>query len=245
MEVKPYKHLTESKKNQVASMFNAIAGKYDFLNHFLSLGIDKYWRKKTIELLKISHPRIILDLATGTGDLAIAAVKLNPEKIIGVDLSEGMLLIGKSKIEKLHLQELIILQKGDSENLIFPDNSFDAVTIAFGVRNFENIESGLKEINRVLKPDGTLVILEFSMPRKFPVKQLYHNYFKIILPLIGKLISKDSSAYTYLYQSVQAFPDQDNFSTLLTQCGFKKVKYKSLTFGIVNIFQAEKSIQKG
>ncbi|MDH5382258.1 MAG: bifunctional demethylmenaquinone methyltransferase/2-methoxy-6-polyprenyl-1,4-benzoquinol methylase UbiE, partial [Cyclobacteriaceae bacterium] len=196
MAVVPYKEEKKSKKEQVAHMFDNISGKYDFLNHFLSLGIDIRWRKKAIKFLKNDHPKQILDVATGTGDFAIETLKLNPEKVVGVDISEGMLAVGREKIKKKGLENKIELLSGDSENLPFKDNTFDAVTVAFGVRNFENLELGLAEINRVLKPNGKLVVLEFSKPTKFPFKQLYNFYFKFILPKIGNTISKDRSAYT-------------------------------------------------
>jgi len=189
----PYKNSTDSKKNQVADMFNNIAKKYDFLNHFLSLGIDKLWRNKVVSILKIYQPKTILDIATGTGDLAITALKLNPEKITGIDISTGMLEIGKEKIRKKGLGNSIELLEGDSEDIQFPDQSFDAAIVAFGVRNFENLQKGLLEIHRVLKPGSPFIVLEFSKPGKFPTKQVYNIYFKNILPIIGKLFSKDNS----------------------------------------------------
>ncbi|HEY9178018.1 MAG TPA: bifunctional demethylmenaquinone methyltransferase/2-methoxy-6-polyprenyl-1,4-benzoquinol methylase UbiE, partial [Flavipsychrobacter sp.] len=191
-----------SKKEQVADMFNNIAGKYDFLNHFLSLGIDKGWRKKAIAEIAKVQPKTILDVATGTGDLAIAASKLNPEKIVGIDIAAQMLDVGRQKLKEKGLSELISMQVGDSEALPFADNSFDAITCAYGVRNFEHLEAGLKEMCRVLRPGGKLAILEFSHPKKFPVKQGYQFYFKYILPTLGKLVSRHSTAYSYLPESV-------------------------------------------
>ena len=238
--VTPYKDIELTKKEQVALMFNNIAGHYDFLNHFLSLGIDILWRKKAIRLLKDVRPKQLLDIATGTGDFALEAMSLNPEKITGVDVSEGMLALGKEKIKKRNLQNKIELILGDSENLPFEDNTFDAITVAFGVRNFENLEKGLSDMQRVLKPDGTVVILEFSKPKKFPVKQLYNFYFKNILPLMGKIISKDNSAYAYLPESVNAFPDGDNFLLILKSTGFKDVQYISLTLGVAVIYTGKK-----
>ena len=240
MEVIPYKNKEASKKNQVARMFDSISGKYDFLNHFLSFGIDIIWRRKAIDLLVDYKPKYILDIATGTGDLAIAALKLNPEKIIGVDISEGMLEIGRKKIAAKNYEDLIDLQYGDSENLPFADNNFDAVTVAFGVRNFQNLEQGVSEIYRVLKRSGKVVILEFSTPKVFPVKNLYHFYFNTVLPKIGRFVSKDRSAYTYLPESVNAFPDGENFADVLRKCGFNEVSWKHLTFGISTLYAAQK-----
>jgi len=229
-----------NKKAQVADMFDNIAGKYDFLNHFLSMGIDKGWRKKAIREIATVKPKTILDIATGTGDLAIAANKLQPQKIIGIDISEGMLEIGKKKITALQLNDVITLQKGDSENLEFADNSFDAITCAYGVRNFENLTAGLKEMYRVLKPGGKVAILEFSHPKKFPVKQIYEFYFRYILPTLGKMVSKHSTAYSYLPESVKAFPEGRRFVEILNECGFKDANARALTFGITTLYNAEK-----
>lgn len=238
--VTPYKISKDSKKEQVATMFNNIAPKYDFLNHFLSLGIDILWRKKAINQLRSLAPKIILDIATGTGDFAIEALSLSPEKVIGIDISEGMLQIGREKMIQKNLSAIIDLQKGDSENLKFENQFFDASIVAFGVRNFENLEKGLSEICRVIKPGGKLVVLEFSKPRNFPVKQFYSFYSAQILPRIGRLFSKDKSAYTYLPESVAAFPDGEDFLTILKKCGFAEAKAISLTFGIASIYVAQK-----
>lgn len=235
-EVVPYKENQATKKEQVAEMFNNISPKYDFLNHFLSAGIDILWRKKAIKLLKAHQPKLILDVATGTGDFAIEALALKPEKVVGVDISSGMLEIGKQKMIKKGLDKKIEMVLGDSEGLPFEDNKFDAIIVAFGVRNFENLEKGLADMNRVLKPGGKVVILEFSKPRKFPVKQLYNFYFKYILPKLGRLVSKDSRAYTYLPESVGAFPDGEKFLNVLEGTGFKKTTWKALTFGISSIY---------
>lgn len=240
MTVIPYKEQTSGKKEQVATMFNNISKKYDFLNHFLSLGIDILWRKKAIKLLKELQPKIILDIATGTGDFAIEALSLNPTKIIGIDISEGMLAVGKEKIKSKGLDNIIELQLGDSENLSFDDNYFDAYTVGFGVRNFEHLEKGLAEMLRVLKPNGRAVILEFSKPKAFPVKQLYNFYFNHILPTIGNLISKDNAAYTYLPESVNAFPEGDEFVNILNKVGYKNVQVIPLMFGISSIYTATK-----
>lgn len=229
-----------SKKEQVADMFNNIAGQYDFLNHFLSLGIDKGWRKKAIAEIGKIKPKAILDVATGTGDLAIAASKLQPEKIVGVDIADQMLAIGRKKIQDLDLANTITLQNGDSESMPFGINSFDAVTCAYGVRNFQNLEAGLKEMSRVMRPGGKLAILEFSHPKSFPIKQLYQFYFKYILPTLGKIISKHSTAYTYLPESVMAFPEGKIFCQALERCGFKDAKARPLTFGITTLYTATK-----
>lgn len=236
MTVLPYKEKKTAKKEQVAEMFNNISGKYDFLNHFLSLGIDILWRKKAIKLLKKDQPKLILDIATGTGDFAIEALALNPDKVIGVDISEGMLEMGRKKMKKKGLDDKIELQLGDSEGLLFEDNKFDAIIVSFGVRNFENLEKGLGDMLRVLKKGGKVVILEFSRPAKFPFKQIYNFYFRSILPKIGKLISKDSAAYTYLPESVNAFPDGQNFLDVLEKVGFKNTECKPLTFGVSSIY---------
>ena len=240
-KVVPYKYSEEGKKKQVAEMFDKIAPKYDFLNHFLSLNIDKIWRKKSIKLLQNSKPELILDVAAGTGDFALEVYKqLKPRKIIGIDISEGMLKAGEEKIRKKGLSNIITFETGDSEELKFSDNFFDAVTVAFGVRNFEHLKIGLKEMYRVLKPSGNLVILEFSQPEKFPVKQFYGFYSKNILPFFGKLFSKDKSAYTYLPESVNAFPYGEKFVNILQETGFSFVKSKSFAFGISTVYYATK-----
>jgi demethylmenaquinone methyltransferase/2-methoxy-6-polyprenyl-1,4-benzoquinol methylase len=236
MTVLPYKNKETGKKQQVADMFDNISHKYDFLNHFLSLGIDIRWRKKAIKLLKDLQPKQILDIATGTGDFAIESLKLNPEHVTGVDISEGMLKVGREKLKKRKLDDRITLTSGDSENLPFEDNKFDAIIVAFGVRNFENLEKGLSEMFRVLRPGGKVVVLEFSKPKSFPFKQLYNFYFKNILPTLGKTISKDNAAYTYLPESVKSFPDGKDFTTILDKLGFKDTVCKPLTFGISSIY---------
>lgn len=240
MTVIPYKEKSEGKKEQVATMFNNISKKYDFLNHFLSMGIDILWRKKAIRMLKESQPKQMLDIATGTGDFAIEALKLNPTKVTGVDISEGMLAVGKEKIKKKGLENVISLELGDSENLRFDDNFFDAYTVGFGVRNFENLEKGLSEMLRVLKPNGTAIILEFSKPKAFPIKQIYNFYFNKMLPGIGKLVSKDNAAYTYLPESVDAFPDGEDFTKILKKLGYKNPQITTLMFGIASIYKANK-----
>jgi demethylmenaquinone methyltransferase / 2-methoxy-6-polyprenyl-1,4-benzoquinol methylase len=241
MTVLPYNSSKEEgKKQQVASMFNNISHKYDLLNHLLSAGIDITWRKKAIGMLKKEHPKLILDIATGTGDFAIEALSLKPEKVIGVDISEGMLKVGKDKITKAGLSSQIELMAGDSENLQFSSNNFDAVIVAFGVRNFEDLERGLQEMHRVLKKGGTVVILEFSKPEKFPVKNFYNFYFRFILPLVGKLVSKDKAAYTYLPESVQNFPYGKEFLKILEKTGFHSSQCIKLTFGISSIYIAKK-----
>lgn len=229
-----------NKKAQVAEMFDNIASKYDFLNHFLSMGIDKGWRRKAIREVAEVKPATILDVATGTGDLAIAAVSTGPKNIIGVDISEGMLEVGRKKITEHGLQDRIVLQYGDSEHLPFETGSFDVVMCAYGVRNFENLEAGLKEMHRVIRPGGKVVILEFSHPRQFPVRQIYQFYFRYILPTLGKLVSKHSSAYTYLPESVRAFPEGSVFCATLERCGFQIPKARQLTFGITTLYTAYK-----
>lgn len=238
--VVPYKEQSNTKKEQVADMFDNISPKYDFLNRILSFGIDIYWRKFAINKLAEVKPKYILDIATGTADLAMEASKLKPESIIGVDISEGMLSFGRKKIKARHLDKLITLQYGDAENLPFEENSFDGITVAFGVRNFENLEKGLTDIARVLKPNGRLVILEFSQPKAFPIKQLYGFYNKAILPAVGKLVSKDASAYTYLPESVAAFPYGEGLISIMKKCGFKNCEHFPLTFGIATVYIAAK-----
>lgn len=237
----PYKNSDKNKKEQIETMFNNIAHKYDFLNHTLSLGIDTIWRKKAVKELQNIQPKQILDIATGTGDFAItAAKKLNPTTIIGVDISEKMMELGRIKVAKKQLDSIISFEYGDCEKLRFEDNSFDATLTGFGVRNFENLHKGLCEIHRILKPGGKAVILEFSMPEKFPIKQLYIGYFKYILPSIGKIFSKDSWAYTYLPNSVQAFPYGEAFVTETKKAGFTHTNYKTLAFGITTLYICEK-----
>lgn len=241
MSVVPYKDSNDSKKEQVAEMFDSISGKYDFLNRLLSGGVDIYWRKKALGMIKTRKNDLVLDIATGTGDLAIEANKiLKVNKIIGVDISEGMLNVGKEKIKKLGLTDKIELQMGDSEKLLFGDNTFDTVIVSFGVRNFENLLKGLTDMCRVLKPGGTCLVVEFSKPVSFPFKQFYWFYSTKILPIIGKLVSKDSSAYSYLPESVKAFPDGKAFLDVFEQAGFKETSVKTLTFGICSIYLGRK-----
>jgi demethylmenaquinone methyltransferase/2-methoxy-6-polyprenyl-1,4-benzoquinol methylase len=238
--VVPYKDQSKSKKEQVANMFNTISPQYDFLNHLLSGGIDIIWRKKAIKLLQNKGIKTMLDIATGTGDFAIEALKINPEKIVGVDISEGMLSFGQEKIKKMGLEKTIQLQKGDSEKLPFSDNSFDAVIVSFGVRNFENLQKGLTDMFRVTKPGGYCLILEFSNPRKFPMKQLYTFYSKYCLPFLGKIISKDPSAYTYLPESVKAFPDGPEFIQIFKSVGYSETNWIPMTGGICSIYIGQK-----
>jgi len=240
MTVVPYKKHSGSKKEQVAQMFDKISKRYDFLNHFLSLGIDISWRKKAIKLLESESPKHILDIATGTADFALEAMRLDPEKITGVDISPGMLEIGRKKISARGLGNKIELLLGDSEKLLFNDNNFDAVIVSFGVRNFENLGKGLKEMYRVLKPGATAVILEFSKPQRFPFKQVYQWYFINVLPRIGRFFSKDQSAYQYLPESVQEFPCGQEFLKELEQAGFNNCLCKPLTFGVSSIYLAKK-----
>jgi demethylmenaquinone methyltransferase/2-methoxy-6-polyprenyl-1,4-benzoquinol methylase len=239
--VVPYKGSGESKKKQVENMFDKIAFRYDFLNSFLSAGIDVSWRKKAIRELVSLQPKNILDVATGTGDFAITSYTiLKPEKITGIDISERMMEVGRKKILKLGLEKHIQLLNGDSEAIFFKDGSFDAVTVAFGVRNFENLEKGLSEIYRVLKPGGKLVVLEFSKPSLPVVKNLYHFYMKFVTPNVGKLISKNNDAYQYLNDSVQQFPERETFIHILNQSGYRHSFYKTLSLGICTIYCGEK-----
>lgn len=230
------KNNQEGKKVKVEKMFNDIAPKYDFLNHFLSMGIDIIWRRILRKTLAPHKPKKILDVATGTGDLAVELTKLKPEQIIGVDIAEQMLNVGKTKIKAKNLDNIISLQVGDSEKLDFKDNTFDAVTVAFGVRNYENLNKGLTDMNRVLKKGGMVAILEFSKPSKFPFKNLYNFYFKHILPLFGKMVSKHNSAYTYLPESVQAFAEGEEFLAEMKKAGYSKCKQRRLTFGIATLY---------
>lgn len=240
MEVKPNPQDSKNKKAQVEEMFDQISGRYDFLNRFLSVGIDIIWRRKAIDELQQLKPQMLLDVAAGTGDFSIEALRLKPKKIIGFDLSEGMLKVFDKKIAEKKLGSIIETIKGDSEKMPFEDNSFDAVTVAFGVRNFENLSQGLSEIYRVLKPGGKLVVLEFSKPSKFPVKQFYNFYFKYILPFWGRLIAKHKTAYSYLPASVQAFPEGKSFLAYLEHCHYKNYKHRPLSFGICSIYTGEK-----
>ncbi len=239
--VTPYQNTQVAKKEQVADMFNNISKTYDFLNHFMSLGIDIIWRKIAINELKALKPKRILDVATGTGDFAFEALSiLKPEKIVGVDISAGMLEVAKQKINKRNLSNKFEVRLGDSEKLPFTDNEFEAITVAYGVRNFENLETGLADMLRVLKPGGKVVVLEFSKPRVFPVKQLYNFYFHYITPGIGKLFSKDARAYSYLPESVVAFPDGKDFVALMNKVGYKQTKNRPLAFGICSIYTGVK-----
>lgn len=239
--VMPDKTSAASKKNQVAAMFNDIAGRYDFLNRFLSGGIDVSWRKKAIRELKTLQPKYVLDVATGTADVALMTWKLlKPEKIVGIDIADAMLDLGRKKIEKASLSHIITLENGDSETIKQSQDTFDAITVAFGVRNFEHLEKGLSEMYRVLKPGGKLVVLEFSKPKATLFKGLYNLYMKIVAPGFGKLIAKNKEAYTYLNDSVQAFPERTDFLNIMQKAGFTKTYYKSLTSGICCIYCGSK-----
>ena len=236
MTVKPYS-AKGSKKEQVTKMFDNIAPKYDLLNRLLSLGIDKSWRKKAVQKLNSKDHKRILDVATGTADLALEINKqLKPNEIVGLDISSEMINYGNKKLDKLGLNDKIKLEVGDSENMRFSDGYFDAVTVAFGVRNFGNLEKGLEEMYRVLRRGGKAVILEFSRPKVFPLKQMFNFYFKYILPKIGNRTSNDDNAYDYLYESVQVFPDYEKFGNILEKVGFRSIEWKSLTIGICTIY---------
>ena len=236
--IKPYNSL-QSKKDQVKHMFNMIASKYDVLNHTLSLGMDYVWRKKAIKKI-LNNPKEILDIATGTADFAISAAKHTQANITGIDISDQMIYVGNKKIQQKKLYNRIKLSIEDSENLPFHDNSYDAITAGFGVRNFENLEKGLSEIYRVVKKNGYVVILEPSTPKVFPLKQIFSIYFQKILPFIGSLVSKDKSAYSYLPNSVKSFPDGVDFLEILNKQGFSKTNYHPLSFGIVSMYVAIK-----
>jgi demethylmenaquinone methyltransferase / 2-methoxy-6-polyprenyl-1,4-benzoquinol methylase len=229
-----------SKKEVVREMFDDISPRYDFLNHFLSFGIDHAWRKKLTRVLGERKPGTVLDVATGTGDLAIAISSLHPQKIVGIDISEKMLEVGRQKIVGKGLTGMISFQAGDAENIPFPSNSFDAITVAFGVRNYENLELGLAEMGRVLRPGGIMLILEFSHPGSFPMKQLYSFYSRFVIPGMGRLISGNSRAYSYLPESVAAFPSGKPFLDILQKVGLKNGRQISLSMGIASIYQAEK-----
>lgn len=240
--VNPYKSSAGNKKDQVSRMFDNIAWRYDFLNHFLSFGIDRRWRKRAIHILSQASPETILDVACGTGDLSIEALKLKPRKIIGVDISEGMLAKGREKLGEKNLENIITLVQGDSEALQFDDQSFDAAMVAFGVRNFEDLNQGLAEMLRVLKPGGLLVVLEFSKPRSSFFKNIFNFYFFRILPFFGSLFSKDASAYRYLPASVNAFPDRINFLDIMRKTGFTDTGYEELTMGIACLYYGKKEL---
>ena len=233
--VKPY-NTDKSKKEEVAQMFNNISARYDFLNHFLSLGIDHIWRRKAVNKLREIQPKRILDLATGTGDFAIALLKLNPTQIIGMDISSGMLDVGKNKMKAKNVSHIIDMQLGDSENMPFEDGYFDAVTVGFGVRNYENLEKGLTEMLRVTRSGGKIVILEFSKPKRFPIKQAFGFYSRFIIPFFGKRISKDEKAYAYLPESVAAFPEGKAFTDILSKLGYKHVDSTLVSGGIATIY---------
>ncbi len=239
-QVKPYGDSSKSKKEEVAEMFNNISAKYDFLNHFLSLGIDKLWRKKAVKMLRSVNPTRILDIATGTGDFALESLVLKPTQIVGLDISSGMLDHGRVKMKKKGVDHIITMQQGDSEDIPYEDNYFDGLTVGFGVRNFENLEKGLGEMLRVVRPGGKLIILEFSKPKKFPIKQLFAFYSKNIIPILGKSISKDSNAYTYLPESVVAFPEGKNFENILAKVGYKDISSTLVSGGIATIYAGTK-----
>ena len=236
IEVKPYNQVDKSKKQEVAEMFDNISARYDFLNHFLSLGIDKIWRRKAIKQLRSTPVKKLIDIATGTGDFAIAALKLNPEEVIGLDISAGMLAVGEQKMRKNKVDSIIKMQLGDSENIPYDSNYFDALTVGFGVRNFENLELGLAEMLRVLKPGGKAVILEFSKPKRFPIKQIFGFYSRYFIPFFGKRISKDAQAYSYLPESVAAFPEGKDFEDILRKIGYKNIESTLVSGGIATIY---------
>ena len=238
--IKPYNE-DEKKSVQVERMFDNIAPAYDQLNHTLSWGIDKSWRKKAINWLKPFQPQRMMDVATGTGDFAIQACRvLNPKELIGTDISEGMMNVGRQKVKDTGLEGRISFAKEDCTALTFPDNRFDAITVAFGVRNFEDLDKGLREMHRVLDTNGKLVILELSEPDWFPMKQLYALYSKVVIPTLGKLLSKDRSAYTYLPQSIKAFPQGEVMKEIILKAGFSEANFKRLTLGICTLYTATK-----
>lgn len=239
-KITPYKDSNLGKKEQVAQMFDTISGNYDGLNRVISFGIDLKWRKKVLAIVANQNPTTVLDIATGTGDLAILMTKTSAKSIIGLDISAGMLSVGRQKIEKQQLSHKIEMVLGDSEKMPFADNSFDAITVAFGIRNFENLETGLAEILRVLKPGGVFVVLETSVPVQTPFKQGYHFYSKNILPLIGKFFSKDQTAYQYLSDSAAVFPFGEALNNILRKIGFIEVKAMPQTFGVATIYSATK-----
>jgi demethylmenaquinone methyltransferase/2-methoxy-6-polyprenyl-1,4-benzoquinol methylase len=237
--VTPY-HNKDTKKEQVAQMFDNISNRYDLLNGILSFGTHKGWRKKCVKLLAEKQPKNILDVATGTADFAIECSKLHPGKITGIDISEGMMKFGREKIKEKQLDQLITLEYGNAETVTYSDNSFDAIVVGFGVRNFQNLEAGLANLLRILKPGGQLVILEFSYPKNAVVKAFYSFYFSYITPLIGRIFSKDKRAYTYLMESVKAFPNNENFVNILNKLNYKNTSYKTLSLGVAAIYCGEK-----
>jgi demethylmenaquinone methyltransferase/2-methoxy-6-polyprenyl-1,4-benzoquinol methylase len=237
--ITPY-NTQDEKKEQVAQMFDNIANRYDLLNGILSLGIHKGWRKKCVAVLKAKKPKQILDVATGTADFAIECAKLNPDKIIGIDISDGMMHFGREKLKKMNLDALISLENGNAETVAFPDNTFDAIVVGFGVRNFQNLEKGLSNLYRILKPGGQIVILEFSYPKNWLVKAGYNFYFSYITPVVGKIFSKDTRAYSYLTESVKAFPNNEKFVDILNKANYKNTSYKPLSMGIAAIYCGEK-----
>ena len=239
-KINPYKDSDLGKKEQVAQMFDNISGNYDGLNRVISLGIDVKWRKKVVKIVGENNPKQILDIATGTGDLALMMADLNPDRIVGLDISAGMLEVGKQKISKANLSDKIEMIVGDSEDMPFEDNTFDAITVSFGVRNFANLNKGLTEIARVLKPTGVLVILETSNPVKFPFKQGYKLYTNLFLPIVGKLFSKDKVAYSYLSESANSFPFGEALNNILQKNGFTNTKHTPVTFGVATIYTASK-----
>ena len=240
IDVKPYKDQNSSRKEQVTEMFDNISENYDFMNRLMTFGIDVKWRKKVVKMVADTNAKDILDIATGTGDFAIMLADIKPEKIVGLDISKGMLEIGKKKVKEKGLDHLIEMVLGDSENLPFKDNSFDAVTVGFGVRNFENLDKGLSEIHRVLRPGGIFVVLETSQPEKFPFKQGYKFYSKYIIPFMGRLFSKDKKAYEYLPESAEVFPYGEAFNNILKKNKFISVQNYPLMFGSASIYKAFK-----
>lgn len=238
--VTPYSKSDSSKKEQVEEMFDSIAPRYDLLNHMLTMGVDIQWRKKAINKLKPYQPKIILDMATGTGDFAVAALKINPEKVIGMDISNEMLRVGREKMKKKGVSDRIEMVQGDSEAIKLEDNSVDAITVGFGVRNYENLKLGLSEMHRVLRPGGAVVILEPSFPDRFPLKQMFQLYFRVFTPIIGKLVSGNDAAYKYLPESVRAFPNGKDFTDICDEVGYKSATYYPLTFGSCSLYLLEK-----
>jgi demethylmenaquinone methyltransferase/2-methoxy-6-polyprenyl-1,4-benzoquinol methylase len=225
------------EKAYVRSLFNSIAYRYDLLNHLLSGGIDLYWRRRAVEHLRSINPKAILDVATGTADFAIAALELNPDRVVGVDIAEAMLARGREKISRKSLDGTITLMTGDAESLPFGNGEFDAAIVAFGVRNFENLDLGLREMRRVLRPGGKIVVLEFSRPSRFPLRQLYFFYFRRVLPVIGRLVSRSREAYTYLPNTVMKFPEGEEFMHILNRVGFRETAQRRLTFGIATVYE--------